>query len=210
MICGAYWRFNDIALLEEKMNIGENIREHRIALGMTQEVLAKKLCVSSQAVSKWETGKSCPDVSLIPTLSEAFNISADALLGKAKCDLKQTTGSISCFLELDRGFGEAFAHGEERLDLFRCLSNEQTMKAISFLFSKKAKYSFDKASLRKKLSYTDSEVDVVIEDILALKVVREEHVNINDESKAIYEYVPMPALLAALILAEQTFYSKNQ
>ena len=41
-----------------KLNIGENIREHRIALDMTQEVLAKKLCVSSQAVSKWETGKS--------------------------------------------------------------------------------------------------------------------------------------------------------
>ena len=94
MICGAYWRFNDIALLEEKMNIGENIREHRIALGMTQDVLAKKLCVSSQAVSKWETGKSCPDVSLILPISESFNISADELLGKTKYDSKRTTGSI--------------------------------------------------------------------------------------------------------------------
>ena len=60
------------------MNIGENIRAHRIELGMTQEMLAKKLRVSSQAVSKWETGKSCPDVSLILPISEAFNISADA------------------------------------------------------------------------------------------------------------------------------------
>lgn len=98
MICGAYWRFNDIALLEEKMNIGENIREHRIALGMTQEVLAKKLCVSSQAVSKWETGKSCPDVSLILPISEAFNISADELLGKTKYDSKRTTSGIANFL----------------------------------------------------------------------------------------------------------------
>ncbi|MBQ7010237.1 MAG: helix-turn-helix transcriptional regulator [Clostridia bacterium] len=80
------------------MNIGENIREHRIALGMTQEVLAKKLCVSSQAVSKWETGKSCPDVSLILPISEAFNISADELLGKTKYDSKRTTGGIASFL----------------------------------------------------------------------------------------------------------------
>ena len=40
------------------MNIGKNIKEHRISLGITQDELAKKLCVSSQAVSKWETGVS--------------------------------------------------------------------------------------------------------------------------------------------------------
>ena len=43
--------------MQEKL-IGEKIREYRLKKGMTQDALAAELHVSSQAVSKWETGVS--------------------------------------------------------------------------------------------------------------------------------------------------------
>lgn len=47
------------------MNIGTKIRELRRARDLTQDELAELLGVSYQAVSKWETGAACPDLSLI-------------------------------------------------------------------------------------------------------------------------------------------------
>lgn len=46
--------------------MGNRISKYRKARGMTQEELAGKLGVSSQAVSKWETDTFCPDISLLP------------------------------------------------------------------------------------------------------------------------------------------------
>lgn len=60
--------------------IGNRISKHRREKGMTQEELAEKLGVSSQAVSKWENDQSCPDISLLPTLCRIFGISTDELL----------------------------------------------------------------------------------------------------------------------------------
>ena len=63
------------------MTIGERIKSLRKQTGMTQENLAEYLCVSYQAVSKWECGLTNPDLSLIAPLTKLFSISADELLG---------------------------------------------------------------------------------------------------------------------------------
>lgn len=60
--------------------IGNRISKFRKAKGMTQEDLSSKLGVSSQAVSKWETDTSCPDISLLPQLCKVLGISTDELL----------------------------------------------------------------------------------------------------------------------------------
>lgn len=60
--------------------IGNRIAKFRKAKGMTQEDLASKLGVSAQAVSKWETDASCPDISLLPQLSKVLGITTDELL----------------------------------------------------------------------------------------------------------------------------------
>lgn len=60
--------------------IGNRIAKFRKAKGMTQEELANKLGVSSQAVSKWENDASCPDIGLLPTLCRTLGITADELL----------------------------------------------------------------------------------------------------------------------------------
>ena len=60
--------------------IGNRISRYRKIKGMTQEDLAGKMGVSSQAVSKWENDASCPDISLLPKLCQILGITADELL----------------------------------------------------------------------------------------------------------------------------------
>lgn len=62
--------------------IGETVAAHRKRLSLSQEALAGKLGISYQAVSKWENGQSCPDITLLPELAALFGISLDELFGK--------------------------------------------------------------------------------------------------------------------------------
>ena len=63
------------------MELGRKIARLRKRQGLTQQALAERLGVSDKAVSKWERGLSCPDVSLLVTLASALGVSVDALLG---------------------------------------------------------------------------------------------------------------------------------
>ncbi len=63
------------------MEIGNIIKKHRRGRDMTQEQLAEYLRVSVSAVSQWESGKTAPDLALIPAICNLFAISADELLG---------------------------------------------------------------------------------------------------------------------------------
>lgn len=62
--------------------LGKRIMRHRKHLGLTQEQLAEQLGVTAQAVSKWENDLSCPDITMLPKLSEIFGITTDELLGR--------------------------------------------------------------------------------------------------------------------------------
>ena len=60
--------------------IGTTILAARRAKGLTQEALAELVGVSAAAVSKWETGASYPDITLLPPLARALGLTVDALL----------------------------------------------------------------------------------------------------------------------------------
>lgn len=62
--------------------MNEIIARYRKELGLTQEALAGQLGVTNQAVSKWESGQSCPDIALLPRLADLFGITIDALFGR--------------------------------------------------------------------------------------------------------------------------------
>ena len=64
------------------MDFSQIISAHRRKLGLTQEGLAQKLGVTNQAVSKWESGQSCPDIALLPQIADLFGISIDEFFGR--------------------------------------------------------------------------------------------------------------------------------
>lgn len=66
--------------------LSNNIQKYRKQKHLTQEQLAEQLDVSSQAVSKWENGISCPDIALLPALAKIFEISIDDLFNHTPID----------------------------------------------------------------------------------------------------------------------------
>ena len=60
--------------------LGRFIAQRRKERNMTQRELAEKLHVTDKAVSKWERGAGCPDISLLEPLAEALELSVDQLL----------------------------------------------------------------------------------------------------------------------------------
>ena len=62
------------------MTISDRIRELRRKRGISQEELAEQLGISRQAVSKWESGQSMPDLDKIILLSDYFDVTTDYLL----------------------------------------------------------------------------------------------------------------------------------
>lgn len=70
----------------EKM--GQLIAELRKSKQMTQKDLAAGLNVTDKAVSKWERGLSCPDISLLPSLSEILGVTIGELLGGERYDIE--------------------------------------------------------------------------------------------------------------------------
>lgn len=61
--------------------LAENLIKFRKNKGLTQENLACKLGVTHQSVSKWETGQSYPDISILPDLAFVLETSIDSLMG---------------------------------------------------------------------------------------------------------------------------------
>lgn len=58
----------------------ETIRALRERKALTQKQLAEKLCISDKTVSKWETGKGLPDISLLEDLAHALGVSLTELM----------------------------------------------------------------------------------------------------------------------------------
>ncbi len=86
-----------------KLQIGENIRSLRKEKGITQEKLAELLGVTSQAVSRWESGAGYPDMDQLPGLASLFEVSMDTLLGYDGTVEKQTRLVLEISAMIARG-----------------------------------------------------------------------------------------------------------
>ncbi|MDF2542458.1 MAG: hypothetical protein K0S47_2176 [Herbinix sp.] len=106
------------------MTIGDKIRKLRVERHITQEILAKYLNISYQAISKWEQNITSPDLSIIPDIAEYFEITTDELLGvntsKQKdpytrleklLSLYQSNATEEDFLKAVSAFNEVILHG---------------------------------------------------------------------------------------------------
>lgn len=60
--------------------IGENIKYFRTKMNLTQDILAEKLNVTRQAISKWENNKGEPDLDMLSSIATALEVSVENLL----------------------------------------------------------------------------------------------------------------------------------
>ena len=95
------------------MNIGNQIRALRIEKKVKQDELAEYLGVSAQAVSKWETGASTPDITLLPNIATYFGVSIDELFALPE--------------------ESQFERIENMLSYERCIHPETFVQAVRFL-----------------------------------------------------------------------------
>ena len=66
--------------MNENETLAQRILNQRRARGLSQEELAEQVGVSRQAVGKWESGQSQPDLDKVIALSRCFEVSCDWLL----------------------------------------------------------------------------------------------------------------------------------
>ena len=74
----------------KQQDIGRFIAEKRRARNLTQEQLAELLGVSNKTVSKWETGKSMPDYSIVELLCKELNITISELIAAKEKESEST------------------------------------------------------------------------------------------------------------------------
>lgn len=116
--------------MEEIMTIGNKIKQLRQKAGLTQEQLANLIGISAQAVSKWETGTTMPDITLLPVLSTEFGVTIDELFDLST---EQKLQRIERRMDLEESFSpETFNEYEEFLkNMEREYSDRQ--KVLSLL-----------------------------------------------------------------------------
>lgn len=83
----------DIVVLEIRLNrsitmVGKNIKFFREKKNITQSELADKLCVTRQAVSNWENGKTEPDIEMLNKIASVLEISIEELIYGFKRETK--------------------------------------------------------------------------------------------------------------------------
>ena len=86
----------------EQEKIGKFISALRKEKGMTQEQLAEKMGVTDKSISRWENGKTLPDISILVALAEELNVEISELLNGRKMtqeELIQLKGTIESLIE---------------------------------------------------------------------------------------------------------------
>lgn len=78
----------------DQIKTGELIRSLRTKNKLTQKQLAEQINVSDKAVSKWETGKGCPDISLLTELAAVFQMDLQTILNGEIDQKESETGNM--------------------------------------------------------------------------------------------------------------------
>ena len=78
----------------DQEKIGALLRMLRLQKQMTQKELADKLGIGDKAVSKWECGQGCPDLSTLPELAAILGVSMENLLTGDLPESKRNTGNL--------------------------------------------------------------------------------------------------------------------
>ena len=104
-----------------QQKIGDFIKRKRKEKGLTQTELAEKLGITNQAISKWERGKNCPDISLLKDLCKILNIDINELLSGKELDKVSKEDSEDILVETVRTYTNIEKKKNKKLLIFTLL-----------------------------------------------------------------------------------------
>lgn len=76
-----------------------NIKNLRKNSRLTQVELSQLIDTDQSTISKWELGKSLPDIQMLIKLADCFHVSLDYVLGRSECERQQTNNGNNSFTE---------------------------------------------------------------------------------------------------------------
>ena len=132
-------------------NFSNNFRAMRKQRNLTQEQIAEALSVSCQAISKWETNSSCPDISLLPIIADYFGVSVDFLIGHDTSKQLEEIDNVCKFAEnlfAEKRYVEAVPVLREML--IKHPGNEKLMYKLAWALSgtlRESEENYDEAIL---------------------------------------------------------------
>ena len=109
------------------MKLPENLKRIRKENNLSQEQLAEKLGVSRQAVSKWESGQSYPEMDKVLNICKLFNYNIDELLNENVKEVREETQSKK---NLDKFVKDFFNYITKTADMFASMKFKQRVKCI--------------------------------------------------------------------------------
>ena len=109
------------------MKLPDNLKRIRKENNLSQEQLAEKLGVSRQAVSKWESGQSYPEMDKVLNICKLFNYNIDELLNENVKEVREETQSKK---NLDKFVKDFFNYITKTADMFASMKFKQRVKCI--------------------------------------------------------------------------------
>ncbi len=175
------------------MNIGAKIKLLRKEKRITQEELAEYLHISSQAISKWETGASCPDIDILPKLAIFFGTSIDNLLDY---DQSQVGAAVEKLIEESGRGGNDPARSEAflRKALEKYPNNDLL---LTCLLEDLQQQNADKSRSAEILEIGERVLSCTGDDEMKIDVLRimaETYHGMGEQSMAEYYLAKIPAL----------------
>ena len=110
--------------------IGSFIAENRKAKGLTQIEFAEKLGVSNKSVSRWETGKNMPDVSLFLPICDMLEISVNELIIGEHITTQESKKADEIFVETIKASNKKLKSAQILIYIFAVLVNALFMIAV--------------------------------------------------------------------------------
>ena len=114
----------------DQEKIGSFLAENRKAKGFTQIEFAEKLGVSNKSVSRWETGKNMPDVSLFLPICDALDISVNELLIGERIATQENKRADEIFVETIQASNKKLKSAQILVYIFAVLVNALFMIGV--------------------------------------------------------------------------------
>lgn len=105
------------------------------------------------------------------------------------------------------GYGYFLGNMAELHGVFEALSHEDTLSAIVWIYSKTGDYLFESAVLARECQIKDENIDEVMADLTALRIVRKQELAVNGQNRVLYYSRPRHELIALFLVAKELGYA---